>query len=142
MAAEPTITEFLLARIAEDEAAATEAAEDEIGGPEDPDQSVVDWPQGAPTWVAAFGSFADQNVARVELSPRRALAECEAKRRIVDEYEDALAGWQLAPFEGAHLETARELLGYVVELLAKLYSDHPDYREDWAAEPALTYQTD
>ena len=81
-----TITEFLLARIAEDEAGARAV----VG-----DRNAWDTPE----WDAS------------RWSPWRVLDECEAKRRLVGDewYEDP--------------ETLR--------ILAAIYSDHPDYRDEW-----------
>lgn len=74
-----TLTEFLLARIAEDEALATEAQENQAGlvfdgdnlGEPDPMRLLL-MKRGTPI-VSAF--------------PARVLAECEAKRRIVKMHE-------------------------------------------------------
>ena len=79
----PTLTEFLLARIAEDE----DEAED-----------------NEPYW----GGWSSAHEARV-------LAECEAKRRIVEE----LSHDGLGPRE------------WMLRVLAAVYSDHPDYRQEW-----------
>jgi hypothetical protein len=46
--------------------------------------------------------------------PARVLAECAAKRRIVEMY----AGQHGQP--------------YVLHFLALPYADHPDYRQEWA----------
>ena len=113
-----TLTEFLLARIAEDEAAA--------------------------------------NVAHRE-SPARVLAECEAKRRIVEFHKS----WPVLvqtpvtfePVDGTDpghytfratqqiaWTTEQEYrerfgdeppAGPVLRHLAAVYADHPDYREEW-----------
>ena len=56
-------------------------------------------------------------------TPGRTLAECEAKRRIVD---DAMA---LGP-DGRVMFPSRQH-GYVMRCLALPYADHPDYREEW-----------
>jgi hypothetical protein len=94
-----TLAEFLLARIAEDEAeiaAGFDFATLDSSG----------WMGHAATW-----------------GRDRALAECEAKRRIVEEYREACsAGW------------AQELSGglnVALRCLALPYAAHPDYREEW-----------
>jgi hypothetical protein len=90
-----TLTEFLLARIAEDERAAN-----------------ADW-------------------SNLGYDPARVLAECEAKRRILDlhrsgEVCDPCSGW-LGTDPAADCPTLR--------LLALPYADHPDYRAaEWKAE--------
>lgn len=121
-----TLTDFLLARIAEDEAVAGEATP----GPwyADADYSTVtaapftsaraaydrDYLAGeVDCWV--IPESMDSSVGRHNLAhiarhdPARVLAECEAKRRIVDESRSRLA----------------------MRLVALPYADHPDYREEW-----------
>lgn len=94
------ITEFLLARIAEDEAIARAAVDDdEAPGPAEvpPDDRVV-------------------------IDPDRMLAECEAKRQIVEEVmgdkSALLQGWGLG-------------LEHAIKHLAIPYADHPEYDEAW-----------
>jgi hypothetical protein len=81
-----TLTDFLLARIAEDEACA----------------DGLEWDDGNPVHQTA-----------------RVLAECEAKRRIVEACADVLA------------YDAEALPQDVLRLLALPYADHPDYRQEW-----------
>ena len=110
-----TLTEFLLARIAQDEEAAEE---------------VLQWDV-------------------VAVSRHRLLAECEAKRRIIEEhkplgeiydleqlvYAEASAtcvtcgpgdSWQAREYQGDYPFPCRTLT-----LLALPYAAHPDYREEW-----------
>jgi hypothetical protein len=65
---------------------------------------------------------------------RRVLAECEAKRRIVEQYEAMQAGVQAA--EGTILVGAAKVrLGayeMTLRFLAPVYCDHPNYRAEWA----------
>lgn len=113
-----TIVEFLLARIAEDENWARMAGHgcgylhDHNGG-----------------WVEV--EFPGEHNARpsYELgfirrnSPNRLLAECEAKRRIIELVKEADDG-TAAP--------GTLILGdWALEALASAYADHPDYREEW-----------
>jgi len=116
-----TITEFLDARIAEDEAAAksaTNAPWDLMGGNE---------------WLYPFGfsigSDDDirgsdaEHIARHD--PARVLAECSAKRAIIaahkrQENDDDPRAWIVAS----------EIL---LNTLAAVYKDHPGYRQEWAA---------
>lgn len=90
-----TITDFLLARIEEDESSAE--------------------------WVAA--SFPDGEVVPLF---RRVLAECAAKRVTVEELRGAYGN----PWEYG---VASEIAAMVLGSLASVYSNHPDYRQDWAA---------
>jgi hypothetical protein len=84
-----TLIEFLLARIAEDEAGAERA-----------------------DYIADF-------------NPARVLAECESKRRIVDECTGGLY-WNVGCSEG-HEGNFENILA----LLAAVYADHPDYQPKW-----------
>lgn len=57
----------------------------------------------------------------------RMLAEVEAKRKILTEYEEADARAKYPDFDGGVFSG----LELVVQHLAVPYSDHPDYREEW-----------
>jgi hypothetical protein len=123
-----SIVDFITARIAEDEARA---------------RDLKDWRAAEATvddWIAAHfaedGEFDVKHEAKTFTSllahvgyPDRVLAECEAKRRIVE----ALSADPLhenfsddAGYEGWDL--ARERL---LPLLALPYADHPDYQQEW-----------
>ena len=93
---EPTLTEFLLARIHDREAVAHDIQHTERPG-------VV-------PMVQVFGGGA---LIREMVDPAHILAECAAKRRIVNPVWWSEAG------------------GQVLELLALPYADHPDYRAEW-----------
>lgn len=109
-----TLTDFLLARIAEDGGVARWAQSDAwseaagIHGFEDP------WPSHL--------AFAEH------ITPARVLAECEAKRQLVEGLR-GLVDYDRDKFivgpgvEAVASETCR--------LLALPYADHPDYREEW-----------
>jgi hypothetical protein len=91
-----TLADFLLARIADDErlaraAKATEDDHDSIFG-------------GSPT--------ADHHHYRRH-TPDRVLAECDAKRRIVESFKGV------------------PLFAQVLRLLALSHADHPDYDQGW-----------
>lgn len=112
----PTLTDFLLARIAEDEAAAQRAA----GHPYD----IVGTPWGDPYDIVADdrSSRADHWLA---VAPARVLAECEAKRQIVERCTALLR------VEVWEYDDAPDLVEAVLCDLALPYADHPDYREEW-----------
>jgi hypothetical protein len=57
--------------------------------------------------------------------PARVLAECDAKRRIVEDLQDELAN-QHDPEP-----TTLQLADRTLRALALPYADHPDYREEW-----------
>jgi hypothetical protein len=99
------LAEFLLARIAEDEAEIAAGA----------DFAVLDtsgWMGHAALW-----------------GQERALAECSAKRDIVTELVDehVTQRWTDAR------PTVRRSVRYpaVLQALARPYADHPDYRQEW-----------
>jgi hypothetical protein len=126
-----TITEFLEARIAEDEAVAREC--------EDSGRwSAWRHEEGLEWWVSSenFGhvvttGYVGNNDARpnaehmARWDPARVLAECAAKRAILAECRpgtlddlDCSEDDQPAPM-------------WVARALAAVYSDHPDYDKDW-----------
>lgn len=110
------LTDFLLARIAEDEALAHGVVLDTGDG-----LLLVDEP-------VTIGGH------QIVASASRVLAECEAKRRIVDLHQaadvdyglescfscGARDGWHDLPFPCPTLKA-----------LAAVYADHPDYRDEW-----------
>lgn len=136
-----TLTDFLLARIAEDEVGAREASpspwsypgiESVSGGmiydktrtigsvyyeqPDDHDGSIV---------RHMLAPEADANGAHIARhDPARVLAECEAKRRIVEQASEDHA-------EGGGITSAEIALQHILCALALPYADHPDYREEW-----------
>ena len=100
-----TLTEFLLARIAEDEGTAVYAQSRDDLQPED-------W---AGWW---FGHH--QHYTRHD--PARVIAECEAKRAIVE--DQAMRSF----LDGTTLNgQGARILGH----LAAIYAGHPDYSESW-----------
>jgi Family of unknown function (DUF6221) len=87
-----TLTGFLLARLAEDQAQA----------------------ERFPNWPI-----------------QRVLDDIAAKRRIVEESRD----YSPELSSGDNGEWAFDI---VLRLLASVYADHPDYRQEWAVEPPAT----
>ncbi len=112
-----TLADFLLERIAEDEAAAREATPGPwtaygdgvvLGGPE-------------PTPICR--SVQPWNFAHLDtFGPARVLAECEAKRRIVERQRDYAQSMRRA------VDDCPDLLA-----LAQPYSDHPNFKDEWRA---------
>lgn len=133
------LAEFLLARIAEDQELARRAT----GGPwqvEGEPGEVVPWEE---PWVAAgqevevtrhpdgghpngsVRSYGDaEHIAHWD--PARVLAECEAKRQIVEYVRDQ---WD-QPYGGPEPFLPSEWTD-VLKLLAQPYADHTDYQESW-----------
>ena len=122
-----TLTDFLLARIDEDEAVARGAYRDSV---DDDGVCHEDWTDAttAVMWgdlPAISGLEADylsNHIARHD--PARVLAECEAKRRIVEALID------MEPVEEERKEQV-VTLRWACEMLAHPYADHPDYNPDW-----------
>jgi hypothetical protein len=102
-----TLTEFLLARIAEDEVIARAATPGTL-------------PPGLSTWEASDR----EGVTEIQVDPARILAECEAKRQRVAILDDM----ERHP-DNATSSRAYELLC----LEATPYALHPDCREEWRA---------
>lgn len=100
-----TLADFLLARIAEDEASA----------------------RGRQMQVAAQFGKHDPVSDRIagQPWPARVLAESEAKRRIVEMYIHLRSPAVFDPM-GAHVGLGRSL-----RLLALPYAEHPDYGQKW-----------
>lgn len=120
-----TLTEFLLARIAEDEAVARAVAD--LTG--ESNRWWVDGPaqESRKHWVYATGEkFKYREVADhiARHDPARVLAECEAKRRIVAALGDWDDGYVWSSSTGSRAEDA-------LRALALPYADHPDFREEW-----------
>lgn len=98
------LTDFLLARIAEDERHARKLAE--------VDRRPV------------------LSLATTVNHPQRILLECESKRRIVEALDEAV---NANSRDVGGLGVGSRLLGLLdaVHYLALPYADHPDHREEW-----------
>lgn len=107
------LTDFLLARIAEDEAAAHEVESDFAFDPSEPLYSPLD----------VFSPGYDMRPV-ISIERTRVLAECAAKRAIVDLFRNGAVGLR---FDGSRWVNP-------LEPLAAVYKDHSDYREEWRRE--------
>lgn len=110
-----TLTDFLLARIAEDEA----RAEWVVMLP-----TVSEFEQG--TFRAAFTDLGEHGW----FNPDRVFHESRAKRRIVD-----LAAQYVKPedtFDSGFIGGANHVGYNALRYLAEPYCDHPDYRAEWS----------
>ena len=125
-----------------------------VSGPEPAGELIAEW-------IYAIASLEPEaSVERAECDtrdavhiarhdPARVLREVAAKRRIVDDYGSALDNRQsiraeirkilhsnpdafgaLSRQENALIDKAEGLLP-IVRLIATVYADHPDYREEW-----------
>ena len=66
--------------------------------------------------------------------PDRVLREVEAKRQIVDlyEYEDQIpTPHRMKDLDHASAMGTKTAIGRSLQFLAAIYSDHPDYHEEW-----------
>lgn len=116
------IDEFLLARIAEDEAVAREAfalrkeweAFRMVTADPDPD----------------LGVWADSE--HVAMGVERMLAECEAKRAIVAAAQNAEWCADNVALSPGYLLGQAHAYRHVLRALATVYADHPDYQPEWA----------
>lgn len=110
------LTEFLLARVAEDEMAVRTR-----------DKSAPIHYVGCVYYNNDIGEFCPCDCDEDGEATRRQLAECEAKRRIVEEHPQFVS-------EGmSYCETCERSTSpcNTLRLLALPYADHPDYREEW-----------
>lgn len=124
------ISEFLAARIGEDERIAQGAArtDDGLGG---------NWAPAAIAgkWLNADARVDDHVAAH---DPARVLREVAAKRKILTDYADC-HGRELPagvhdgrdPDEREIAQAIRDTLEVIVQDLAAAYSDHPDY-DPWS----------
>jgi hypothetical protein len=128
---EPSLTEFLLARIADDEAVANGAASN---------SSAV-----YPTYPEDLASVRNPRVQDhfARWQPARILAECEANRRVIELHtpyrvqtrNDGL-NWN---YQRCATCTEPEDLAVdesywpckTIQALALPYNDHPDFRDEW-----------
>lgn len=97
------LVEFLRARLNEDEAAAK-------------------------AWLPFGNPDAAQREHIARHDPGRVLAEVEAKRRILDEYEQATGQYATHSQVSAGEEIG---LRFALKALALPYAEHPDYDEAW-----------
>ena len=125
------ITEFLLARITEDEEVARGAI-DPSGYNTSPDGRWVivevpyegEWPR-TPDADDVVWSGSEWALHASRHDPARVLAECAAKRAIIEGCMSVLTvmSWEY--------EDAPDLARDTLEALAATYSDHPDYQQAW-----------
>lgn len=134
-----TLTDFLLARIAEDEEGAkfhrNDAwfIEDKSTWGDTQNPELVGGGKLLARFDQEHGALAIHHVVR--WNPARVLAACEAKRRIVElAMPVAIAGppeW--TPESSADERGRMEAVEQILLDLAAVYADHPDYRDEWRA---------
>lgn len=127
-----TLAEFLLARIAADEAKARDATP----GPwraSDGERNVYESGEHANAAVAVGPYGCDvgasaEHIARHD--PARVLAEVDAKRRIVTQFQ-TVTGPDEPIISPEYDDGYIDALDYVMKLLALPYAGHRDYRPEW-----------
>ena len=133
-----TLTEFIAARLDEDEASATAAADsgrwyiDVDGNVQDEDTH-----GGGSAYVAVGpwdGGIDDACAAHiVRHDPARVLREVDAKRKILTEIVplvDSMDSW-IQESMGAHDAPPLGESEALLRILAAAWSDHPDYDQGW-----------
>lgn len=115
-----TLSEFLLARIGEDEAQARDAIAKR-------DAIAYTHPPVVPDM--ALMAFEDVGVPAVLVGPERVLAECEAKRQVVELHAENDSN--PSRFELQCWNDGEEYPCQTLRILALPYADHPAYRREW-----------
>lgn len=121
----PDLVTFLGARIDEDEAAARQAG---VGGWTSGSHEITECVVDGPDIRLYDEGGHDEHQARhiVRWEPRRVIAECEAKRALVDEHRR-----EHDPCDHAYDTSLMGWLCITLRTLALPYADHPDYRDEW-----------
>lgn len=122
-----TLVEFLLARIEEDELFATAAL--------NPGSRLQRWD---PLYVAdGDDEHISAHIARFD--PHRMLAECAAKRAVVEAYDEAVGvndAHHLRPgADSVHGPALANLAYRIVWELAKAYLPHDNFSPEWEWDP-------
>lgn len=136
-----TLSAFLLQRIADDEAAARAAAHGRSGRwaswnrswDTERNRDLVD--EGEGERMACLPMDLDEHIARHD--PARVLAQCEALRAVVERADVECVctthGHDRADdcAQCVACNAVATADGYVLADLAGIWSDHPDYRDEW-----------
>ena len=137
-----TLPEFLLARIAERErrAYAYRETKPEVrynwtrqGDPNHPDEAVEVRYEDRRTETMSWETFCDRHM-ELFVSDPTLLAECEAKRRVVELHgrdHECSTYDRHGEIDNCTWVLHDERPCSTLLLLASVYADHPDYREEW-----------
>lgn len=126
-----TLTDFLLARIAEDEKAARDRSRTAVM----PDGNLTErglTSRSRRTWQI-YSEVDNEWRASDARDVARVLAECEAKRRIIEMHPQTRQYGECHTLSEAEPRIVDLGLDLPAELLvlASVYADHPDYRQEW-----------
>jgi hypothetical protein len=105
------LTDFLLARIAEDEAVARAAG-------------VSPLLYGVASELERCVDLHNESTGWIDIDPARVLAECEAKRRIVGLHTEE---WYVFGVDAPTRKPMTHESEATLRALASVYADHPDY---------------
>ena len=122
-----SLTEFLLARLAEDEAVARRG----ISSQADPENG-WGYKNGALTPHVGIIHEAVQAEHITRWHPARVLADVEAKRAVVKLHESLSLDGGSKLFDRVMLPSLQRVTDEVLRLLAQPYADHPDFDPAWA----------
>ncbi|MFB7907659.1 DUF6221 family protein [Kitasatospora sp. NPDC056076] len=126
---------FLRARLDEDEQAARAAGGDSWTVREQSLDTVAVYDSRREPVVYDEGQPSDEQMRHIARhDPARALAEVDAKRRILAHYDEARAGVRNPVSQENYdtMRTMRWVVREVLQMLALPYADHPDYRPEWS----------
>ena len=117
-----TLTGFLLARIADDE----RFARDALARASIYDAGHLRW-----NWLRTDGESSTWEPTNH--SPERVIAECEAKRALLIDHAvyDGDGLGRCGACADAYVAVPWDGLCDVAQILASVYSDHPDYMPEW-----------
>lgn len=115
------LTDFLLARIAEDEAVARDTLEGEKALGHDPASRVSDlWGTARPGLIAVMAK------------PSRVMAECAAKRATLKDVESLRGEIKSATPGGVTRLSMLHALDMIEHRMVLLYAEHQDFNPAWA----------
>jgi hypothetical protein len=95
------------------------------------------WPTGSVGELPQFAIHAAEDVPVavgghiVRHDPARVLAEVDAKRQVVERFEQAQRYASTAWGQSNAASAEAQALRAVALLLASVHADHPDYRDEW-----------
>lgn len=142
------LTEFLLARITEDEAVAREALHSDAVSPgswvaehhnseyhSEPNRAHIAEDKAGHYWSVAHEVFIPIAEHMARQDPARVLLDCDAKRRIVglSEWSGPKRRLRDRIFGPAADEAFRHGINASVRSLALTYAEHPDFDRAWTA---------